>query len=175
MAKPRVMLGGVPIRPFFHGMPQQTYTPFGDGPVLRRSRGRAVKMQHWQKLWQITVSGEGWMGPGLAALDYTQPLELRCTQQMELHTTSLNTVIPGNVRPDVEPWALAFTGRDWVKTPITWNAATRAVAITPVAGALEYQVCWMPVFTVLMARPTRGLDAGTNVHSWSFTAEERGE
>jgi hypothetical protein len=171
MTAHRVMLGGVPLR-LQHGLPQQTYTPLGDGQVLRRSRGAGVKMQHWDPRWQITVSGEGWMGPGLAALDFTQALELRCTQQMELHTTGTSTVIPGNVRPDVAPWVLAFTGRDWVKTPITWDAETKVVTITPVAGALEYQVCWMPVFTVLMARPARGLDPGTNVHSWSFTAEE---
>jgi len=167
-----VMLGGVPIR-LQSGAPVQQYEPIGGSTVLRRSQGAAVKMTRWRKT-AISISGSGWMGPGLAGLDTTEPLELRCTQQMELHTTSLSTVIPGNVRPDVEPWALAFTGRDWVKTPITWNAVTKAVTITPVAGALEYQVCWMPVFTVLMARPTRGLDAGINVHSWSFTAEEVG-
>jgi hypothetical protein len=165
------MLGGVPIR-LHAGLPVQRYAPLGDGPILRRSKGAGVKFSHWTERWAISVSGSGWMGPGLAGLNYRQPLELRCTQQMEVRTTALSTTIPGTVRPDKAPWCLAYTGRDWVPTPVAYNAGTKVATITPLAGALEYQVCWMPVFTVLMGRPERGLDPGANSHDWAFTAEE---
>jgi hypothetical protein len=171
MSQVEVMLGGVPIRPQA-GHPVQRYAPLGDGPILRRSKGAAVKFRHWDLRWAVSVSGSGWMGPGLAGLDYDQPLELRCTQQMEVRTTALTTTLPGTVRPDVAPWCLAYTGREWLKTPVAYNPTTKVATITPRAGALEYQVCWMPVFTVLMGRPERGLDPGVNTHDWSFTAEE---
>ena len=166
-----VMLGGVPIR-LHAGVPVQRYSPLGDGVVRRRSKGAAVKFRHWTLRWAISVSGSGWMGPGLAGLDYDQALELRCTQQMDIHTTALTTNIPGSVRPDVEPWALAFTGRDWVSTELAFDSGTGDVTITAVPGALEYQVCWMPMFTVFLSRPERGLDPGSGTHDWSFTAEE---
>jgi hypothetical protein len=171
MSRVDVMLGGVPIR-LHAGLPVQRYAPLGDGPILRRSKGAGVKFSHWTERWAISVSGSGWMGPGLAGLNYRQPLELRCTQQMEVRTTALSTTIPGTVRPDKAPWCLAYTGRDWVPTPVAYNAGTKVATITPLAGALEYQVCWMPVFTVLMGRPERGLDPGANSHDWAFTAEE---
>ena len=171
MSRVDVMLGGVPIR-LQSGAPVQRYTPLGDGVVLRRSKGAAVKMRHWDLRWAVTVSGSGWMGPGLAGLDYDQPLELRCTQPMDVHTTALTTTIPGQVRPDVAPWCLAYVGSDWTQTPVDYDSGTGVATITAVAGALEYQVCWMPMFSVFMTRPERGLDPSTATHDWSFTAEE---
>lgn len=163
-----VMLGGVPIR-LHSGAPVQQYAPIGGSAVRRRSQGAAVKMTRWRKT-SISISGSGWMGPGLAGLDTTEPLELRCTQPMSLHTTALTGTLTAQPRPDVSPWALAYVGGEWVPAAVT--VVDRAFTITAVAGAAEYHVRWMPVFTVFADLPSEGLDSGSATFDWSFTAEE---
>ncbi|MNQ83219.1 hypothetical protein D3C85_982920 [compost metagenome] len=164
-----VMLGGIPIR-LHNGPPQQEYDVLESGStVVRRSGGAAVKMTHYTKA-VIAISGSGWMGPGFEGLDFSEPLELRCTQQDSLTTTALTGTIPGTPRPDKAPWALAFIEGDWTLTPVAM--AGLDFTITEVPGALQYQVCWMPLFTVFCRPPRRAMDPSNNTHTWSFTAEE---
>ncbi|WP_044871976.1 hypothetical protein [Pseudomonas sp. LFM046] len=163
-----VMLGGIPIR-LHSGPVVQEYSPIGGVTVARRSGGAAVKMQHWRKT-AITIRGTGWMGPGFSGLDFSQPLELRCTKQQSLTATSLTGTLPGTPRPDVAPWALAYVGGDWVETPVAMAGSD--FTITAVAGALQYQVCWMPKFMVFCEPPPESLDPSTNTHDWTITAEE---
>lgn len=169
MAYPQVELGGIPIA-IVAGAISQQYEPLGDGVIRRRSRGAPVKFRHWDLRWVISVSGSGWMGPGLAGLDFDQPLELRCTAPMELSTEALTTSIPTQVRPDHLPWVYAVVGGQLRRTGLSFDAGE--VTIDPVSGAERYVVQWMPVFTVLMSRPSSGLDQGARSSSWSFTAEE---
>jgi hypothetical protein len=163
-----VMLGGIPIR-LHSGAPVQEYSPIGGVTVARRLGGAAVKMQHWRRT-AISIRGTGWMGPGFAGLDFSQPLDLRCTKQQSLTTTALTGTLPGTPRPDVAPWALAYVGGDWQLTPVVMAGA--AFTITAVAGALQYQVCWMPMFTVFCEPPPESMDPASNTHDWTITAEE---
>lgn len=110
------------------------------------------------------------MGPGFAGLDFDQPLELRCTKQQSLTTTALTGTLPGTPRPDVDPWALAYVGGDWRLTPVEVDGGS--YTITAVAGALQYQVCWMPVFSVFCEPPPESMDPASNTHDWTITAEE---
>ncbi|MCY1533621.1 hypothetical protein D9M68_689600 [compost metagenome] len=163
-----VMLGGIPIR-LHSGAAVQDYAPVGGVTTARRSGGALVKMRHWRKT-AITVRGSGWMGPGFAGLDFDQPLELRCTKQQSLTTTALTGALPGTPRPDVVPWALAYVGGDWRLTPVEVDGGS--YTITAVAGALQYQVCWMPVFSVFCEPPPESMDPASNTHDWTITAEE---
>ncbi|MCY1211421.1 hypothetical protein D9M72_231320 [compost metagenome] len=163
-----VELGGIPIRTFA-GAPRQSYSALGGATLLRRSKGRAVRMQHWVKE-SITVSGLGWMGPGLDGLDFSQPLELRCTKPMELETTALTGTLPSLPRPDVAPWAFAWVAGELVRTPVV--VVGTAFTLTAVPAATAYRLHWLPVFTVFCQKPERGMEAGDNTHDWSFTAEE---
>ena len=169
MTDRHVMLGDVPIR-LHAGPPTQSYAPRGDGVIRYRSKGRPVKFRQHDLRWSITVAGSGWMGPGLAGLDFDQPLELRCTAPQSLYTTSLTTTIPGTPRPDKAPWAHAYVAGNWVDTPLAWDGTT--ATITSVAGATEYHVRWLPMFMVLMGRPEDGLDPAGGIFTWHFTAEE---
>ncbi|MDH4566185.1 hypothetical protein E8E95_05790 [Pseudomonas sp. BN414] len=165
----RVMLGGIPIR-IEGGAPTVEYAPIGGVTVGRRSGGAAVKMQHWRKT-AITIRGTGWMGPGFAGLDFSQPLELRCTKQQSLATTALTGTLPGTPRPDDSPWALAYIDGDWRRTPVA-VVSDGAFTITEVPGALQYQVCWRPVFMVFCEPPPESMDPASNTHDWTITAEE---
>lgn len=169
MAYPRVELGGQPIA-IEAGAVAQQYEPLGDGVVLRRSRGAGVKMRHWDRRWSVTVSGSGWLSADLLGLDFDQPLELRCTAPMGLSTTALSVQLPTAVRPDRAPWAFAEVEGRLRRAEVAYAAGV--ATITPVAGAARYIVRWMPLFNVLMNRPSSGLDGGARSASWSFTAEE---
>lgn len=163
-----VTLGGVPIR-LHAGAPGCEYSPIGGVSSRRRSGGALVKMRNWRKT-AITISGAGWMGPGFSGIDFDEPLELRCTQPLSLATTALTGTLPGTIRPDFEPWGHAYVGGEWVPATVVMDG--NAFALTAVAGAAEYHVRWLPVFTVMCEPPSEGLDSSSATYNWSFTAEE---
>ncbi|EQM69992.1 hypothetical protein QYE80_27220 [Pseudomonas tohonis] len=165
---PEVMLGGIPIR-LHSGAVQQEYTPLGGVTRVRRSSGALVIMRHWDKT-AIVLRGMGWMGPGLSGLDFNQPLELRCTAPLSVTVTGLSGAIVGHYRDDDEPWALAFTGHDWVPTDVFMTG--NSFVLVEVPGALQYQVLWRPVFEVSCERPGLALDPANATFDWTITAEE---
>ncbi|EQM66117.1 hypothetical protein QYE80_08095 [Pseudomonas tohonis] len=166
---PDLMLGGVALR-LKSGPPTQEYNPLGGESVQRRTGGAAVKMVHWAKT-AISITGAGWMGPGLSGLDFSQPLELRCTQQLSITGPGLSGQITSDVREDDEPWAMAFgPWPGWKLTPV--HMVGRSYTVEPVAGATYYSVCWLPVFMVFCSAPRLALDPSNNSHSWTITAEE---
>jgi hypothetical protein len=168
MPQPQIMLGGLPV--VLHaGAPVLSEEPIGGETSMRMSDGALVSMTHWERV-SGTISGNGWMPPGLHGLDYSQPLELRSTKVQSVTGTALTHTLRGTPRPDVAPWAQALVGDDWVNTPcsVTDGVAT----VTAVAGATLYRVCWMPIYSVKARRPSETQDSGTASHSWSITWEE---
>lgn len=162
------MLGGVPI--VLHaGAPVLSEEPIGGETSMRMSDGALVSTTHWERM-SGTISGNGWMPPGLHGLDYSQPLELRSTKVHSVTGTGLTHTLRGTPRPDVAPWAQALVGDDWVNTAcsVTDGVAT----VTAVAGDTLYRVCWMPIYSVKARRPSETQDSGTASHSWSITWEE---
>lgn len=165
---PHVTLNGLPI--VLHaGAVQQQYSTEGGYTDVRLSDGSLVRMSHWTKE-VITLSGQGWMGPGLNELDYTEPLELRCTAPKSNTGPSNVLTIPENVRPDVPPWGHALVGDYWKETPATASGTT--AACTPVTGATQYRVSWMPWYWVLCNPPQEATDPGAGDVAWQFTAQE---
>lgn len=168
MTRPHITLGGLPI--ILHaGAPAQSYSQETGWTDVRLAGGSLVRMAHWSKE-TIAISGGGWMGLGFDALDYTQPLELRCTQPKTITGAGLTYTLNSNPRPDVQPWAHALVGSQWVKTSVAMSGKTATV--TAVAGASAYRVSWMPVFNVLAVPPTEALDSSTAAFNWQITARE---
>lgn len=167
---PDVMLGGLPLL-LHSGPPRQSIEPATEGRTRTRLAGGAlVQMTHFRKV-TIAIAGSGYMGPGFNGLDYSQPLELRCTQQRSMTSTSLTLTLDGTPRPDFAPWALALVGRAWLPTPVAVDG--RAATVTAVADAQLYRVEWMPVYTVFADPPSEALDpSGSGNWEWSFTCEE---
>ncbi|MGQ7957688.1 hypothetical protein ACUTAF_08225 [Pseudomonas sp. SP16.1] len=168
MSQPRITLGGVEI--VLHaGAPVETLEPIGGSTVLRMSDGAGIKQQHWERM-AGSISGDGWMPPGLDGLDYSGPLELRSTKVQSIGGSGLVYTLTSTPRPDVAPWGLALVGRDWVKTAC---AVVDGVAtLTAVAGATAYRACWLPVFSVFANRPSESQSGATGGHTWSLTWEE---
>mgnify|MGYP001627645663 FL=1 len=169
MSQPRIMLGGVELV-LHSGAPVETLEPLGAGSsVLRMSDGAGVKQTHWQKM-QGTISGQGWMPPGLVGLDYSLPLELRSTKVEAIGGTGLAYTLTSTPRPDVAPWGLALVGRDWV--PTACSVEDGVATLTALAGATRYRTCWLPVFSVFCERPSENQDSSGNTHSWQTTWQE---
>lgn len=162
------MLGGVPI--VLHaGAPVLSEEPIGGETSMRMSDGALVSTTHWERM-SGTISGNGWMPPGLHGLDYRQPLELRSTKVHSIVGAGLAHTLSGTPRPDVAPWGQALVGDDWIDTPCT--VLDGVATLSAVLGATLYKVCWMPVYSVKARRPSETQDSGTASHSWSITWEE---
>jgi hypothetical protein len=167
MSIPPIMLGGVPI--VLHaGAPELSEETIGGSTVLRLSLGDAVKMQHYEKQ-AGTISGQGWMPPGLDGLDYSQPLELRTKQVSNIVGAGRAFTLTGTPRPDFAPWGQALVGDQWRRTACIYDAETNTAELDLVPGATLYQACWMPVYSVFASRPPK---SQSSTHNWSIAWEE---
>ena len=168
MSLPPITLSGVPI--VLHaGAPDQSDTPLLGETVLRLSGGAAVKMTHWGKA-SGTVSGQGWMPPGLDGLDYSQPLELRLTSQECIVGIGRSFRLTSTPRPDYAPWAFALVGSEWQQAVCTWADGLAEVDL--VAGATQYMVQWMPVYNVFASKPPKSQSSAAATFGWTITWEE---
>lgn len=168
MIKPHVTLGGLPI--ILHaGAPDHSYSQEAGWTDVRLSGGSLVRMAHWGKE-TITISGSGWMGTGFDGLDFTQPQELRCTQPKTVTGNSLSYTLTSTPRPDVEPWAIALVGDQWVNTGV--SVSNKTATVIAVTGASTYRVSWMPVYTVLVSPPSESMESSVASYAWSFSARE---
>ena len=168
MSNPQIMLGGIPI--VLHaGAPELSEEAIGGSTLLRLSDGTGIPTTHWEKM-AGSISGQGWMPPGLDGLDYSQPLELRTTQVNTMQGTGLVYTLAGTPRPDVQPWAFALLGNDWRPTPC--STVDGEATVTAVAGATAYQVWWMPVYTVKAQRPPKQQSSASATHSWVIAWEQ---
>lgn len=163
-----LMLGGIPI--VLHaGAPELSEEDAGGSTALRMSDGSIVKMTRWQKM-AGSISGQGWMPPGLDGLDYSAPLELRSTQVSTMQSAGLVFNLPSTPRPDQAPWAFALVGDQFVVAAVDTVAGVSTVTAVP--GASLYQVWWMPVYSVFAARPPKSQSSSTATHSWSIAWQE---
>lgn len=166
MSYPKITLGGVEI--VLHaGAPELAIETIGGETIMRLSQGAGVLMRHWSRR-AGTLSGQGWMPPGLDGLDYSGLLELRTTQVENVVGAGRVHQLTSTPRPDVAPWAQALVAGEWVPTPCTVAAGVATAAA--VAGATLYQVSWMPKFQVLARAPAKG--QGGSLHTWSIAWEE---
>ncbi len=168
MIRPHVTLGGLPI--ILHaGAPDQSYSQEAGWRDVRLSGGALVRMAHWSKE-VIKISGSGWMGLGFDALDFTKPLELRCTQPKTITGTALTYTLNSTPRPDFEPWGHALVGSSWHRVPVSMSG--KVATFTAVANATAYRVSWMPLFSVFATPPEEALSASAGSFTWQFTARE---
>lgn len=178
-------LGGIKVAPQGALAFRQVYSIEESAAVTRLAGGGAIKDTAWEKL-VVTTTGDGRFPPGLAALDYSQPLLMRCAAPRELASTSNVIVLPAARRVDADfvpqAFALLLAAGEDPLTGARWQPATidslvaNTVTITPVAGALQYQIWYWPELTVFASRPQvdhRGQPAGAGQpFSWTLEARE---
>lgn len=168
MSLPLVTLGGVPI--VLHaGAPDQSDTPLLGEAVVRLSGGEGVKMTHWGKA-AGTVSGSGWMPPGLDGLDYSQPLVLMLTSQECIVGDGQTHTLTSLPRPDKAPWAFGLVGSQWVSTSCSMLGSVATADL--VVGATKYMIQWMPIYNVFASKPPKTQSSGQGSFGWTIAWEE---
>lgn len=168
MAVP-LMLGGIEILPYA-GAPVLTEGKLGGGTgMVRLSGGTAVKMERYSKRFG-SISGSGLVPSGLDGLAFSGPLELRTTKVRIVQGAGLEYELPCTPRPDLPPWAYALVdGRLRRAACSTLDGVT---TVTAVDGATQYQVWFMPVYSVMATPPDETQDHVSRTHSWSLSWEE---
>lgn len=150
---------------------EQSYSAIEGGRVLRMTDGAGVKTVHWRKI-STTVSAGGWIPPGLLALDYDEPLVMRCAAPRAIVTAATVVTLPAARRTDAghEPYAAALVEGDWQAAEL--DIAGDTATITPVAGAGAYRVSYYPELTVFASPPEESGDLTRADYRWSIEAEE---
>jgi hypothetical protein len=166
--QPPLLLGGVEIV-LQAGAPDYSESMIGGDSVLRLSTGAAVKMTRYQR-HAGSISGSGWIPPGLDGLDYSLPLELRSTQVSTVQGAGPLFNLPSTPRPDFAPWAFALVGPELMPTECSTVAGVATV--TAGAGARAYQVWWLPVYSVFAQHPSKSQFNGSAAQGWSIAWEE---
>lgn len=169
--QPDVTINGLPLPLRIGAEVQQTYEDFGGYAVLRLGAGAAIAQQSWRKL-RTTLSGTGITPPGLAGIDWTQPITLGCIAERSIQSATNVITIPAARRTDAPPYGWAVTAAGMLRsTPV--SIAGDVATLTPVAGAAGYQVAWYPLLSVLVLDGVRvSFDAVGAVASWELACEE---
>ena len=150
---------------------QQQCAPIGGNTVLRLGNGAAVKQTTWRKQ-RITLTGDGWVPPGLGGLDYDGQLLLKCGLPEAIASTIVTVTLPAARRTDAGylPFARAhLPGRD-VETAV--SMAGNVATVTAVTGAQAYTVWYYPQLTVICEPPQTTFDGAGAAVAWELVAEE---
>lgn len=168
MAVP-LMLGGIEILPYA-GVPVLNEGRLGAGSGrVRLSHGLLVNMERYSKR-SGSISGSGLVPSGLDGLVFSGPLELRTTKVRIVQGPGLVYELPCTPRPDLPPWAFALVGGRL--QPTACSTEDGVTTVTAVAGAAQYQVWFMPVYSVMASPPDETQDHASRTHSWSLSWEE---
>lgn len=155
-----------------HGI-EQNIEPFGGSSLLRMMAGNGVKQTHWKRL-RVRISGNGVIPPGLQALDYSQPMTIKCAGVRSIVSASNIITLPAARRSDTgyEPYGLAQLPRgDMVGT--ICNVVGNVATLAAVTGAIGYAACYWPQLTVFADEPTERVDVRRGARSWDLIAEEQ--
>lgn len=164
-------IGGVVIE-----LPQamqmtQSFEPFGGVATHRMMSGTGVRQTNWTKL-KTNINCEGFIPPGLAAVDWTQPVTVKCGTTRSITSTSNAIAIPAGRRSDTgyEPTAKALVDGNWVATPC--NVAGNTATCTVVGGATAYMVEYYPQLNLFLEPPQQTYDRTNGRWSWTVSGEE---
>lgn len=165
---PNLIIAGVEL-PMQAFPVAQSYAPVGGEFVRRKLSGAAVKQTHWSKL-ATSISGDGWIPPALAGVDWSVPVSIACVAPRARHSASNSVLLPTARRSDTAVTAIAIVAGAAVATPCTVVSNTATATI--VAGATSYQFLYFPLLSCYSSGPTESLDLSGAVYAWSLDAEE---
>ena len=155
---------------------EQTYAPLAQVRVQRKMSGRGFVQQAWGGKLKTTLRGGGWLPAGISALatEFPRvPHTLACAVSLDLQSASNALALPVARRTESEyaprGYAILADGQI-VQTP--GSLADNILTLTPVTGAVNYQVIYWPLLTVFLTSVTRRHDLRGNVTGWEIQAEE---
>ena len=152
---------------------EQTYEIIGGETILRTINGTGIKQSTWSKL-RTTISGGGWLPPGLATLDATTQQTVACFVPRAIPCdVNRQATLPAARRSDTgyTPWAVALMP-DGSAQETAVSIQSNVATATAVNGALGYQVNYLPSFTAWVSRPSESGNRGDATYRWEIIAEE---
>ena len=150
---------------------QQEYRILAGRHKRRMADGTLHQQSNWSKL-ATTINGDGWAPAGLAGLDFSASMLLKCFAPRSLISTSNVLTIPATRRTDGDYVPLAYGLVDGERVATAMALASNTATLTVVAGAQFYEVVYFPEFTVYADEPTEQMDADRAEYRWSLTAEQ---
>lgn len=151
----------------------QTYEPIGGETLLRTMSGLGIKQMTWAKL-RTTISGGGWIPPGLAAIDSGQQQAIACLVPRTITADgNRQATLPVARRADsgCAPYGLALLDHN-VVVEVAVTLAGNVATADAYGGALAYQICYFPLLTCWVSRPTESGSRGDASYRWELVAEE---
>lgn len=171
MSTPKLFIAGVEIAlqsfPF-----SQTYANIGGAALHRMLNGAGAKQTHWTKL-STTISGDGFAPAGLAAVDWSVPVEILCAAPRSVFSSTPVATLPTARRNDfvgsVKACAIVAGKLQPTDVSVVGDTATAVV----VAGASGYQFLYFPRLYFYSENGVRESDDVANADfSWTLSAEE---
>jgi hypothetical protein len=164
-----IIIGGIEIGFSASHEISQTYEPVGGRSTRRLLNGAALLQHHWAKL-NTTIQGSGRLPEGLAGLDYTAPIEIKCLAPRSIFAAGTSITLPASRRTDRAPVGYAIVNGNLVRTAI--SIATNTATLTAVSGASGYLVAYYPILTVYAAPPRTTFDGRGPIGGWELIGEE---
>lgn len=170
MSMPSLFIAGVEIAlqsfPF-----TQSYTPIGGSTVHRMLNGAGAKQTHWTKL-TTTISGDGIAPPGLAAVNWSVPVEILCIAPRSMFSSTNVLVLPTARRTDFADAVKACAIVGGKLQPTTISVVGNTATAVAVAGASGYQFIYFPRLNFYSDGVQESDDVANADFSWTLTAEE---
>lgn len=168
-----IKIGAVEI-PLRSGLDLETSADWiGGQTVLRTLSGTGIKQATWRKL-RLTFSGGGWIPPGLAGIDTTQPqIVASATPCAITADAQRRATLPPYRRadPGYTPWAWALMSDGSVletDLQIVGDLGTAAA----ISGAAAYQILYYPQITAWVTAPVESGARSTASYRWEISAEQ---
>lgn len=169
--QPDLTINGLRLPLASAGQIEQAYEDFGAFALLRLGTGSAVHQEVWRRT-RTTLAATGLVPVGLRHIDWTAAFTLGCVEPQSMQGASNVITIPAARRSDAAPFGFAVDASGLIR-PVGVGLDGNVVTLTPLVGALSYQVLWYPLLTV---RAPAGLrtrfDAAGAVAGWELVAEE---
>jgi len=152
---------------------ETAYEWIGGETILRTISGAGIRQETWKRL-RATVTGSGWLPPGLAAVDTTQQHVVAFAAVVAVTCNgSRQATLPAGRRSDSghEPYAVAlFADGSQLPTPVAILA--NVATADAVSRAVGYQVLYYPQITAWVSRSPLSQDHAGASWRWDLIIEE---
>lgn len=167
------ILGGLSLPFESHLDLNQDFEEEQSSRITRHADGSARKQTAWRGKLRTTITGQGWIPPGLDMLDYESSMEMSCIALRAVTSLDRVITIPAARRVDrgFEPFAAATLDGGKVDATIT-GIVGNVVTIAAVPNAQFYTVFYYPKIQVFASLPTQRHDAINDKYSWDMEARE---
>ncbi|MBK6414061.1 hypothetical protein [Sphingopyxis sp.] len=157
---------------------EQSYEPLGGQSTLRAIDGSGIRQTTWHKT-RTTISGGGWLPPGLATINPSIQHELMCAiaRSVTMDASRQARLVPDKYREDADhtPWAVAtMPDHSIVKTPAPSipDGDYDLLTADEVEGATGYHLMYYPRLTCWVDRPTESGSLADASYRWEMVCEE---